>query len=356
MKVLFLCMYMSGLHGSVLHVLEYARFFKRMNADVYIGTVFIDPKIREIALSENIHLYRMNTLPVNIEYDIVYALHLFLFPYLLFKGLAYKHAILGLLSVKGPIEQLPPSCMYPYFDLITAISQEIIARYHNEFQVDTKLFTLVPNPLPLEFMEKSGVKTEWAAKIGKLAVVSNHRVPELLEMAQLAPWQTDFFGSEYGNSVSITPELLLGYDAIVTIGKTVQYGMGLGVPVFEYDHNGGCGWLTPQNMESEALTNFSGRSTYAKRDAETLVKDLEEGYANAALQAASLREKALEKFSIVKLITRQMKLVSMMPPRGKPILSPDAWFYANTCCLAVDHILGLMKIRGEAQGETGTGI
>lgn len=348
MKILFLCMHMSGLHGSVLHILEYAKFFKSLDAEVCIGAVFIDPTIRKIAASENISLYRISNVPLDTEYDIVYALHLFLFPYLLIKGLAYKHAILGLLGVKVPLEQLPPSCMYPYVDLITAISPEIIARYRDEFQLDEKLFTLIPNHLPVDFLEKSGVKTQWAEKIGKLAVVSNHRVEELLEMGAAAPWQTDFFGSEYENSVTISPELLLGYDAIITIGKTVQYGMGLGVPVFEYDYNGGCGWITPDNMESEAKTNFSGRSTRTKRDAATLVRDLAEGYANAASQAARLREKALETFSIIKLITRQIALVSALPPKGQPILSADAWFYANTCYLAVENMIGLMRIRNKA--------
>lgn len=351
MKVLFLCMYMSGLHGSVLHVLEYAKFFRSMDAEVSIGAVFIDARIRELAVSEGINLYRINNVPVDTEYDIVYALHLFLFPYLLFKGLAYKHSILGLLSVKGPIEQMPPACMYPYFNLITVISPEIAARYHDEFQIDENLFTLIPNPLPLEFINASNTKNEWAEKIGKVAVVSNHRLPELLDMARLAPWQTDFFGSEYGNSVHVTPELLLGYDAVITIGKTVQYGMGLGIPVFEYDHNGGCGWITPHNMDSEALTNFSGRSTHEKRDAETLIRDIEAHYRNAASQAATLRGMALEKFSIIKLITRQIRLVSGNAPMGKPVLTPDAWFYANTCYLAVDHMIGLMKIRAEAHGE-----
>lgn len=349
MKILLLCMHMTGLHGSVLHVMEYAKFFKSIKADVSIGAVFIHPTVRELAASEKIPLYRLNDVPLDTEYDIVYALHLFLFPYLLIQGLSYRHSILGLLGAKVPLEQLPPSCMYPYFDLITAISPEIIARYRDEFLLDEKLFTLIPNPLPMDFLEKSGVKTTWAPKIGKVAVVSNHKVPELLEMAEIAPWRTDFFGSAYGNSVRMTPELLLGYDAIITIGKTVQYGMGLGVPVFEYDYNGGCGWITPQNMEAEAETNFSGRSTYAKRDAATLVRDLTAGYATAVAQAAALRAKALETYSIIKLITRQIKLVSALPPKGKPVLSQDAWFFANACYLAIDTMLALMKIGTTSQ-------
>lgn len=334
-------MNMSGLHGSFLHIMEYAKFFKSMDAEIFLGSVFMGAKIKEIAAKEKYHLYPINKLPVHQEFDLVYSLHIFLFPYLLFKGLAYKHAIHALLSVKSPLEQLPPSCMYPYFDLITVLSPEIAMRYNDEFQISPSRFMLVPNPIPLNFLSKSKEKTEWNEKISRVAVVSNHKLPELIEMAHMAPWHTDFFGMEYGNSVNITPELLLGYDAIITIGKTVQYGMSLGIPIFEYDHNGGCGWITPQNMEIEAMTNFSGRSTFKKRDGEKLVKDMKEGYGEAISQIASLREKALKRFSIIELIKSQLKTIWRMPSKETLTLSADAWFYCNTCYLALEYILGL---------------
>lgn len=343
MKVLFLCMNVSGLHGSALHIMEYAKFFQNISDDISIGAFFISKKAKDLAVKENFKLYKINDVPVDVEYDIVYSLHVFLFPYLLFKGLVYKHAIHALLSVKSPIEQLPPSCMYPYFDLITVISPEIASRYYDEFQLNPNLFMLIPNPIPLNFIGKSSDKLSWNKKIYKLAVVSNHKLTELIAMAKKAPWKTDFFGMEYGNSVSITPELLLEYDAIITIGKTVQYGLGMGIPVFEYDHNGGCGWITLQNFETEILTNFSGRSTYIKRDAESLIKEIEDGYVNAVAQYPKLREMALDKFSIIKLIKKQLKVIYALPARSKPILSPDAWFYCNTCYLALEYMLGMEK-------------
>lgn len=326
------------------------RFFKSIHADISIGAVFINSEIRKIAEQEGFKLYKINNVPIDVEYDLVYALHLCLFPYLPLKGLTYKYSILGLLSLKDPIEQLPPSFMYPYFDLITTISPEIIAHYQDDFHVDSSMFTLIPNPIPLEFIVKSSKKKSWSNKIAEVNVVSNHKLPELIEMAQSAPWKTDFFGSEYGNSVNITPELLSDYDAIITIGKTVQYGMGLGVPIFEYDHNGGYGWIIPENLETEAQTNFSGRSSCQKRDAQTLIRDIETGDAETAAQADILRKKALEKFSIIKLITIQLKTVLARPPKGKPILSLDAWFYCNTCYLAIDHIMDLQKIRAVQAG------
>ncbi len=56
MKILFLCMSMSGRHGSVLHILEYAKFFKSMDADISIGAVFVDPELREMAAKEGFNL------------------------------------------------------------------------------------------------------------------------------------------------------------------------------------------------------------------------------------------------------------------------------------------------------------
>lgn len=335
MKVLLCCMYLNGLHGSVLHVLEYAEFFRSMGADVSIGTIFIDPEIKRRADKAGISVFKIDEVSVDTEYDLVYALHLFLFPYLLFRGLKYKRSILSLLSLKHSLEQLPPSCMYPYYDLITAISPEIINRYHNDFKIDLDLFTLIPNAIPMDFIKKSGVKSEWAESPRKVAVVSNHKVPEILEMAEKAPWATDFYGSEYGVSAPITPALLLEYDVIMTIGKTVQYAMGLGIPVFEYDYNGGCGYITPENLEKESESNFSGRGTNLKMDSDTLIKTLNEEYPNVVEKVVELRSMALEKFSIAKLIAYQLKLLAKLPPRKNIALTPDAWFFANSCYMTV---------------------
>lgn len=53
----------------------------------------------------------------------------------------------------------------------------------------------------------------------------------------------------------------MGFDAVLTIGKTVQYSLSMGIPCYIYDHFGGEGWLTPETFDREAFYNFSGRST-----------------------------------------------------------------------------------------------
>ena len=46
---------------------------------------------------------------------------------------------------------------------------------------------------------------------------------------------------------------------VVCNGKSVQYAMCAGVPVFVYDSFGGPGWLTEENFELTGYYNFSGR-------------------------------------------------------------------------------------------------
>lgn len=66
------------------------------------------------------------------------------------------------------------------------------------------------------------------------------------------------------NRGAITPEILSKYDVITTIGKTVQYALALGIPVYEYDHFGGDGYITKDNVNLEEMYNFSGRATRRK--------------------------------------------------------------------------------------------
>ena len=59
----------------------------------------------------------------------------------------------------------------------------------------------------------------------------------------------------------MTPEVLAPYDAVVTIGKTVQYALSMGIPAYVYDHFGGVGWLDEDSLEPELHWAFSGQRT-----------------------------------------------------------------------------------------------
>jgi hypothetical protein len=94
-------------------------------------------------------------------------------------------------------------------------------------------------------------------------------------------WDVTLVGqqAELGATVRrVTPELIHEHDAVVSIGKTVQYALAAGVPVFCYDHFGGPGWLNDGNVEAAARHNFSGRGFTARDSASELVEEIGDGY------------------------------------------------------------------------------
>lgn len=275
---------------------------------------------------------------ITLKYDLVYALHLLLFPALLMKGLKYGQAISMSLSSFEPIEQFPPPSLWPHFDILGAISDEIIHNYIHQFRQDGNRLTLIPNHIPLEFIALADRKKTWQSQPHKVAVVSNHEVEELTSLKDIAPFKIDYYGTPYSNAVLITPEILLNYDVVISIGKTIQYCMGLGIPVFEYDHFGGCGYITLENFREEGKTNFSGRGSRRKLDAGLLLDELVKDYPLACAQAPGLRKIALQIYGIDKIIEKQlMALNSKNIPRPK--LNVEAKLFCNAAFAAMSYIL-----------------
>lgn len=63
----------------------------------------------------------------------------------------------------------------------------------------------------------------------------------------------------YNGDIRLTRAHFAWAKFVICNGKSVQYALTTGVPVFLYDHFGGPGWLTEDNFEKAAYYNFSGR-------------------------------------------------------------------------------------------------
>jgi hypothetical protein len=134
------------------------------------------------------------------------------------------------------------------------------------------------NTAPPEF-HKSLASTSGALE--KIALVSNHPPAELLDLTRFLRNEgiiIDIYG-EGNNYKRIEPSVLQDYDAVITIGKTVQYSLCLGIPVFVYDHFGGSGWINEDNFKSQLSHNFSGRDSRRRLTARELRLDLISGFA-----------------------------------------------------------------------------
>jgi hypothetical protein len=130
--------------------------------------------------------------------------------------------------------------------------------------------------------------------LSKLLVVSNHIPEELFEaIALIRSWheiEVDVIGleSHKGARVEpITPAIILGADAVITIGKTVQYSIASGVPVYLYDKFGGPGWLSSGTFFQAQEFNFSGRS-FGNKSAGAIAEEIIEGFATATAESQEL--------------------------------------------------------------------
>jgi hypothetical protein len=117
-----------------------------------------------------------------------------------------------------------------------------------------------------------------------VVLISNHAPPEATEaLAMLADKavSTRHIGVGYDYRL-IQPADIAGADAVISIGKSVAYAIAQRKPVYMYDHFGGDGWLTPENFVYSQTYNFSGRPTRRKRTAEAIVREIQDGYTDAA--------------------------------------------------------------------------
>lgn len=122
---------------------------------------------------------------------------------------------------------------------------------------------IVPNPTFSTF--KKTKKPNPTVK--KILIVSNHTPNEILEAKKLLEkdgFTIDLLG-QFGKSELISPDIISKYDAVISIGKTVQMAILSGIPIYCYDHFGGPGWLDLNNFTQASKFNFSGRGFDEKK-------------------------------------------------------------------------------------------
>ncbi|UOE44487.1 hypothetical protein [Agromyces larvae] len=165
-------------------------------------------------------------------------------------------------------------------------------------KIDPERLQVFGNPAPARFAE--AVRPDQLRR--SLLVVSNHIPAELLEALELLSdeFDVDLVGSQRELGAAprrVDVDDIASVGAVVTIGKTVQYSITAGTPVFVYDHFGGPGWLTSENFEHTAYENFSGRRT-RRLSAREIESQIRAGFDAAADEAERLRSTVAQRYSI----------------------------------------------------------
>lgn len=117
----------------------------------------------------------------------------------------------------------------------------------------------------------------------ELLIVSNHlpsEVSKAITILRQKGVNCKHIGRR-GVAKLIEPDDIFGADAVLSIGKTVQYALVGGCPVYCYDHFGGPGWLNHDNIKNAEDRNFSGLCTSRKKSPSQIAKELIEGASEA---------------------------------------------------------------------------
>lgn len=302
---------MINFAGSEMVTLELVEECMRQGAEVILAVNALgDPMMSRLNKIKGLRTYtlpsdELDELLNQKPADIAWIHHQLIPPVLLErKAIQYTKYIFHHMSPYHPTE-------FPVFaqleeglaDMILFNSPETESEILRQGVLDVshKRMDIFGNPAPDEFLRK-GSERVVAKEPKNIIVVTNHIVDELIQANDILRkngTKVDVLGAQTGNYQQLTPQILARYDAVITIGKTVQYALLFGIPTYCYDHFGGPGYITRENFESSRLRNFSGRNG-SKKTADEIAREITEGYLDAAEFFSNPGTHVLDSFTLSK--------------------------------------------------------
>lgn len=302
----------QGIMGSTVVALELATYLRDNGASVEVyagatgnpgGRLFQE---REIQVECDIeHEYRLS------DYDLVWV-HSQVLPLSMVRQLAkvtpsdrvpafvFNHmTALDFAADEHPYLYLLEEQLATKMLFVSPESRDKLVPYYHETPSNIDIF---PNPAPVEFGQLVRSPSD---ELRRVLVVSNHVPPEVwdaIDVLRSRGIDVEIFG-EQGRYSLVTPQVLEQFDVVITIGKTVQYCLTAGIPVYVYDHFGGFGYLNEENLTKAAERNFSGRDGCRYTGAE-IAESLESGYSEALEFVTVQRDLFIERYSIDRVLPR----------------------------------------------------
>lgn len=336
-KFLLTGYYFDGYHGSMMHILEVAKELQLKDYDVYIVSVEITKKIRDyVEKVSNVKLLSLQDFDYDIYFDYVLAYHTPILTFLIDNGLKYNKIGLGTLSSFLKIEE--PNLLAIYGFPLFVNHNNLIDLMYEKYKIKANLFiNSVPSDYNINWDKKNcGLK--------KIVIVSNHLPQELIEaknVLQKKGFQVKVLGKGFDYQL-VTPNLLKQYDLVITIGKTVQYALYLGIPVYNYDYFGGVGYINLKNLDTEEYYNFSGRSSFRKITSDKIVNEIIDGYEKSLLEVEDIKRIARERYSLSNNLDSVIKLIdvstSVMPA------TPEWGIYKSHLSIIMQNLLEMRKL------------
>lgn len=302
MKILILTNHLAVFGGSEIVALEVADVFSQIGCDVNIYTAYIDGVIQSYMDKLAIQYDLIENCPNPENFDIIWSQH---------QLLTYILAKYGTRSVKdvflvntslSPYEPLEiPGAITEIADMIVANSPETAERLA-ELGVNTDKVSVFYNAAPDAF----NLSRTATPCLKRVLIISNH-MPEEITCAAVILRKHGIIVDHIGlpsQQKRITPEIISSFDAVISIGKSVQYSILCETPVYVYDRFGGPGWLNESNVVEAEKFNFSGRCCRRQLSSETIVHELLHGYSDASSAIRALKQTYAEKYTLRNYLTQ----------------------------------------------------
>jgi len=293
--------------GSEIDTLTIADYFLKEGYEVTIFTMeYGYPLLNDI--DKRIKLINVNNREeLESKYDIIWAHHFLMLDNLLFDckiTADYIHYVS--LSAFMDYESLP--IYYGDLNLVSILSNEARDSIKKE-GYDISKVSIFSNYALAEDFEPIKQRTT----LKKIAIVSNHLPSELLDFSKICKkenYEIDIYGIGYKYE-KVTKQILKKYDLVITIGRTVNQCVALGIPVYVYDRFGGDSYITKKNIENSYHYNFSGRYSHHKMSGNEIYQDVISNYTNCLDNLEYCQIYAENNFKLENMINNSIKKMSI---------------------------------------------
>lgn len=286
--------------GSEIVTLEIAEALRDLGVQVKLAALEVGPAIASEIRLLDIECVDLSASRISgMEFDLIWVSHYIVAYHLIInEGIRAKIGVFSSLSHFEPIET--PPLPFLLFSRYTVNSDENLFHFNANYDYFKDRVGVFPNAAPARFFDAYRKSVE--GKIKSVAIVSNHPPSELADLIKRLRKEginVDLIGMQ-GTRLRVTPSVLSSHSAVITIGKTVQYCLAMGIPVFCYDHFGGPGWITLDSFELAFAKNFSGRCTPSRRTSDSIASEIFLGFAAVLNQREALRDLAQTHFDLSK--------------------------------------------------------
>ena len=298
--------------GSTVMVLELAEYLQASGADVVVHAAHAGPPLSDEFAARGIRVVIDPDELAPDDFDYVWVNSQVLPPNFLEHGGGIRPVFIFNHMSASPLA--PDEHPYIYeleqhmASLSVSVSEETRRRLRAYFD-EPPPDALYPNPAPMGFCE---LERSHAGRPSRFLMVSNHHCPELDDARELllaAGCHVERWGRGREEYALLTPQALTRFDAVISIGKTVQYCLVSSTPIFVYDHFGGFGYLSQENYEVARRRNFSGRGGL-RLDGERIAHDLIYDYERAVGYQLAHRPAFIEQFAINDVVARVLAQVT----------------------------------------------